>query len=414
MVSTALKVRGGSTNRQGRADRSLPWKKSERQAFVKALQETMNYCFDKANEARGLHLGPPANYYEYLGYTYEPVRYHELDFTPGQIGFFRIVDWNRRRFLDEHRNVEGGELHSTGYSRPVEESHAPVQQDWVDNSILQPYIDAESSKPGGACPSLAGYIEDTRERDNDKLRLFVRESKYYRNVAIRRCLIDNPDVYDTIKRRVTDGGPHGGLSRVVSSAPLSNIAINVTVLSRAGNLMVIKRPENTRTYSNSFQLGPHETMNWINGSADDFETCFKLARRALREEVGIYDPSGYMNQIVFSWFGYYLPEAQGYFFAHVQTVYTEDQLTAMVRDSEGRLEADGVLWIEPSENFAKEVLSCWSNGPFDPVPSADKKRIYLPHATISIMQLLRVMRERTLPKAPGETIDKNREWVERY
>lgn len=393
MAEDALKSRNPTEGtRRRRIDRALPWGERERQAFVRALQEVMNECYDIANSKRGCSLGPPENYYECLGFEAAPVQFHEYGFDPTTIGFFRIMDWNLRRKLDEAENV--------GIQGAVIAVDRQLDQNWVPPDILQRYLDEEGCKPGSPCPALAGYIEDTREQGNDKLRLMVRKSQYYKNVAIRRCLIDrSDDIYKEVFRRVSAGGQEG-LASVVANAPDSNIALNVTVLSRAGNLMVIKRPANTRTYGNSYQLGPHETMNWRESAGRPFETCFDLARRALQEEVGIEYPADYYNRIVFSWFGYYLPEAQGYFFAHVQTRFSEDQLTEMVQGSESRFESDNVEWVSPTEDFAAEVLSGWKSGPFEPLETERERRIYLPHATLSIIQLLRVMKERMLPSVP--------------
>jgi hypothetical protein len=396
MAEDALKSRNPREGaRRRRSDRALPWDERERQAFVRALQEVMNECYDIANSKRQYLLGPPENYYDFLGFMAAPVPFHEYGFDPTTIGFFRIMDWNLRRKLDETENV--------GIQGAVIAVDRQSDQNWVPPDILQRFLNEEEHKPGSPCPTLAGYIEDTREQGNEKLRLMVRRSQYYKNVAIRRCLIESSDdhhIYQSVFHRVSASEKLEGLASVVANAPDSNIALNVTVLSRAGNLMVIKRPANTRTYGNSYQLGPHETMNWRDAAGRPFETCFDLARRALQEEVGIENPADYYNRIVFSWFGYYLPEAQGYFFAHVQTRFSEDQLTEMVQGSESRFESDDIEWVSPTEDFAAEVLSGWNSGPFEPLRTKRDKRIYLPHATLSITQLLRVMKERMLPSVP--------------
>ncbi|WP_217241368.1 hypothetical protein, partial [Streptomyces sp. AC555_RSS877] len=123
--------------------------------------------------------------------------------------------------------------------------------------------------------------------------------------------------------------------------------------------------------------------------------CHELAVRALREELGLTNPKDYYNNIVFSWFGSYVVEASGYFFAHVKTPLEEDELVARVATAENAFEIEDVDWYDLDRPTVTMVLGTWQDGPW--TAGADGTgRQYLPHATMSLTQLWRVTRQRML------------------
>ena len=174
-------------------------------------------------------------------------------------------------------------------------------------------------------PDTGWFGEDTREPGNDTLRLRVAQTWYFEHVAARRYLRDHPHEYEAVVSRIRNADEEGGLSRMIRSAPNSNIVINVTVQSRNDRVMMLRRPLGARTWSGFYQAGAHETMNWSE-SGRPVENCYELATRALREEINLRDPKDYYDNIVFSWFGFYAAEVSGYFFAHVKTRLEEDEL----------------------------------------------------------------------------------------
>ena len=203
-----------------------------------------------------------------------------------------------------------------------------------------------------------------------------------------------------MSRRIQGTGPGDGLAGVIHDAPPSNIVINVTVLSRTGNLLLLQRAEKARVWPSRFQVGPHETMNWTS-AGEAAESCFDLAERALREEVGLDDPELYYEKIVFSWFGYYLPNASAYFFAHVRTRLTRHEILERIDSCEGRWEMKDVEWLDLHENRVLkrdtilDILSTWREGPYRSDLDS-QQRAWLPHAVMSLSQLARVLRQKML------------------
>ncbi|WP_217240010.1 hypothetical protein, partial [Streptomyces sp. AC555_RSS877] len=114
--------------------------------------------------------------------------------------------------------------------------------------------------------------------------------------------------------------------------------------------------------------------------------CHELAVRALREELGLTNPKDYYNNIVFSWFGFYVPDASTYFFAHVKTRLEEDELVQSAASAESAFEIESVDWYDLDRPTVTKVLGTWQNGPWT-AGKDDRGRQYLPHATVSLTQL---------------------------
>ena len=373
-------------------DRVLPSDLSTRQLFLQAVQKVMNACFDTAERACGRPVAGQRIRFvqEFLGDTPVPTPFRPFNFDPTSVGFFRIIDWNAGRRLDPIHNI--GETAKVSKRQELLRHHQV--EDWVDPARFRTYLDEERIQPGSPCPTLVGYDEDTRETGNEKLRLRVDRSEYYEHVAVRRYLRDHPDEYDAVVARIGHGDQEGGLSSVVRSAPNSNIVVNVTVQSRNGLVMMLRRPVGARVWPRFYQAGAHETMNWSEPGRL-VENCYELATRALREEVNLTSPSDYYDNIVFSWFGFYAVEASAYFFAHVKTALEEDELVRRATAAEAAFEIEDVDWYTLDRPTISKILETWSNGPWNPQPDGDDRH-YLPHTTMSMTQLWRVTRQHML------------------
>ena len=374
--------------RSDRRDKVLPDELRERQLLLEAVDSAMRDCFRKAKGV-GRSVRDPHDYLSYLGAEPVSLSFAEIDFDPRSIGFFPITQWNANRRLDEDLNV--------GIVQEV--LHKP-EQDWVDPALLQRYLHEAHSKPGSLCPTLVGYEEDTRESQGQELILKVAQSRYYRNVAIGKCLRENPEIYEQAVRRVRTLVPGtSGLENLLTHVPDSNISLNVTVSSRTGEVMLIKRPDDAPTWGGYYQAGPHETMNSPMPGTRYHENCFELARRALWEEVRI-EPNDLAGAIVFSWFGYYIPEAQGYFFAHAQTFLSRNEIIQKARLAESAFEIDRIEWLDPATSTIEHILATWSSGPWS-AGQDDRGRTFLPHAALSLTQLNRVLSQGMMPRVRG-------------
>ena len=314
-------------------DWALPEDRHDRQIFLQAVQRVMNSCFDIEGERRPLG-GERVRYVErFQGGPPTPTNFRPFGFDPASVGFFKIIDWNANRRLDRMHNI--GEVRKVD-KREELRLHRQ-KEDWVDPVRFRGYVDEERQQTGSACPTLVGYDEDTREAGNETLRLRVAQSWYFEHVAVRRYLRDHPGEYDAVVSRIRDADQEGGLSRVIRSAPNSNIVVNVTVQSRNDRVMMLRRPVGARVWPAFYQAGAHETMNWSEPGRP-IENCYELATRALREEINLADPGDYYDNIVFSWFGFYAVEVSAYFFAHVKTRLEEDELVQRVAEAEGAFE----------------------------------------------------------------------------
>jgi len=381
-----------------KGDLRPPEEPLDRQLFLEAVESALEDCRDKrsvVDPSVGHGHLRPRYVARFLGSEPQVIPFRPFDFDPESIGFFEIIDWNAGRQLGlENVDVPKGVQRFVG-------------QDWVDEGDLERHRRLGRENPGGPCPTLAGYevplnaevshlhayVEDTRETANDTLRLNVSKSVYYEHVAIAELMHTDRTIYPRLVARIKGhGGAAGaGLANVIKGSPNSNIAVNVTVTDRDGDVMLLRRHQNARVWPGYFQAGPHETMNW-RASGEQAETCFELARRALSEEAGINDPGKYHGRVVFSWFGFYLPDASAYFFAHVRTRLTKNELAESVQRAPGKWEFGDIDWLRPTVPKIRDILKTWSDGPWMPATDADG-RLYLPHTMVSLTQLHRVTRQ---------------------
>jgi hypothetical protein len=363
-------------------DRALPREWVDREEFLIAVQNAVSYCLRRSIEYRidrNLPAPNPTNesyVSEFLGRDPALGSYRPFGFNPQNIGFFKILDWNSARPLLE-KNV--------GLVRKYRQARGlwdiPIQE-------MQEYLDRERALPGAPCPSLVDYVEDTREINNDLLELWVVDSSYYEHVAIRKYMADHPDFYELIESRINKEG----LRPVLVESPPSNICINVTVLSREGSVLTVQRSGGSRVWPGYYQLGPHETMLTIL-PGQSYENCFELGWRALREEVNIGPSDCYGGRMVFSWFGYYLPDCSAYFFAHVRSTLTKSEIVERCIEAESAFEIEDVVWLDFTGNLVGQIVEQWPTRQ----PSAEGLLKFLPHSAVAATQLYRVLGTNMLP-----------------
>ncbi|MFD5516946.1 hypothetical protein [Streptomyces sp. NPDC127066] len=367
--------------------RLLPVDLNLRQRFLQAVEDDLSRCAETAGK-----IAPTVDFTSaFLGA--EPQMHQLSPFNPEDLGFFRISMWNPARPMIEDRNVAPIEI----VDWATELTRHGQREDWIrDQGLFDRMLaEAQAEGLGSPCPALVSYEVDEREQDprSEELRLKVSHSIYSRHVALRNYMRHDKEAYEAVRNRILHGkyinGRQEGLRRIIRAAPRSNIVVNVTVQSRTGSLMVIGRPTGQRVWAGFNQAGAHETMNWP-APQQPVESWFGLARRALEEEIGLKDPSAYYDHIVFSWFGFYAVEGSAYFFAHVRTRLSEQQLVDSVRRAPGRIEADTIKWRPVTKETRDFVIDKWKAGPWEEKVSDLPEHRWLPHSALSLTELLRV------------------------
>ena len=222
----------------------------------------------------------------------------------------------------------------------------------------------------------------------------VMEGHYSDYVAVRNYFSEPEHLaeLDAVCARIRQHG----IEDVALGAPLSNIVINVSVLDADGDVLILQRSDTVKTYARAWQVGAHETMNWSTeyraGDPEDVpETCFGMARRALREEIGL-EPDHYNSKIVFSWFGLYVKDASFYFFAHTKSRLAKAEIEYRVRrHASHSWETRAISWIPFRQKALREVVESWAGvSGIAPVSQVDRHgRTWLPHSPISVVQLWR-------------------------
>lgn len=362
-------------------DRGVPAEGAERQAILETLDEVFQRCYAVARENGRLAGERPREFLDFLGHKPIAAPFREFGFDTRVAGFYKILDWNSRRRYQEARE-DRIELTPKELLR---------SQEWVQPEVLESYLERERLfHRGSIMPTLVGYSDDPQQVRNHVLGLKMTESQYYKYLAISRCLRERPELLEPVIKRLENvESPDGGLPGVIATSPHSSVGINVTVMSRQGTVMLIRRSGYSRAWPLLLQVGPHETMQMTRDGA--VESPFDLARRALQEDAGLDDPRDYFDEIVFSWFGLHIIDASAYFFAHVATRLTESEIAERVSSAESTFEVEDVEWMTPSRPNITAVLDQWSSGPWAPNPR--NAQSFVPHATVSLTQLHRILRQ---------------------
>jgi hypothetical protein len=291
-------------------------------------------------------------------------------FDVSSIDFIELLTWNASRQLSPLR------------FETVQISKKPPQE-WVDQLALEQVLErVKSRREYGAACSLASF--SSNDPLSLSLELKVVRDSYAHYVAIREYLRDEQRMAQV--RAYAQEHP---VEQLIAHSPLSVIAVNVTVLAE-GEILLMRRSNAVSTFRGYWQAGPHKSLGFRSDGRP--ESVFELAHRALKEEVGL-EPEDYGHNIVFSWFGMYLREATPYFFAHISTPLSKQEVERRIVDATSAYEtADGgqrVDWFPLTVDSVEIVTDTWRNDPNGEVDALGRR--YLPHAAVSLRQMTRVL-----------------------
>ena len=308
-----------------------------------------------------------------------PFLYHEFGFRPEEVNFFRITHWNSNRQL-RAQNVAKPDVVTANF-----------QQDWIsDPASYGEYVAAQ--KGGSPCASIRGWLIDDRESvASQKLRLEACESHYRYFIANHQYFRDHLESLSAVEERIA----REGMLRVMNGAPLSNVTMNVTITSSDNFVLMMKRSEAANTYPGEWAAGPHETMNWPQeftpsgtpGSGGQPEDVFELASRALSEEAYLF-PDDY-RRIVFSWFGVWIQDVSYYFFAHVKSRLSRDEISEGAMEAESAYETPEFDWL-PFSRETVEAVTRTRFGEAGPALGRERSPKYLATSLVALTQLWRV------------------------
>jgi len=263
--------------------------------------------------------------------------FNPLRFDPQTVNFFTLNQWSEARPL--HRSLI---IQAIGNPQP---------QTWCDEKELTRIRNEITDKGGPAC-SLIDLVVDHRESDEGQsLRLTFAPSVYGDFLAVSEYFTQHPDEVSVVMDRLE----REGTESMIRTAPLSVVAVNVTVTSSDGYVLAIRRSSSVRTSQNVWTLGPNETMNLPNGRPGESEDFYRLAERCLREELGLEPLTDY-EQIFFSWMGYNVPGAIVHIIAHVMSTRDHFQIEESLHRSHGAFEADQIAWIKDRRKDLEQIV----------------------------------------------------------
>lgn len=264
-------------------------------------------------------------------------RFNPLRFDPRSIKFFTLNQWSDQRPLDRARIVQVLGVHSG--------------QTWCRDPDLE-LIRSQIADPGGPACSLIDLEIDHHESDYGRaLRVTLAPSLYGDFIAASEYFSRNPESVDEVLDRLE----REEVRDMIRAAPLSVIAVNVTITSADGFLLAIRRSASVRTSQNIWTLGPNETMNLPNLRPGESEDFFRLAERCLREEAGL-EPVADYGPIYFSWMGYNVPGALVHLVAHVKANLDHVDVEERLHQSHGAFEADQIAWLRDSRRSLEDIV----------------------------------------------------------
>jgi hypothetical protein len=260
-----------------------------------------------------------------------------LLFRPEEIKFFSLNRWSPDRPLRESM------VHVTF-------DDSDWTQDWCEPSELES-LRGQMEDPGGLSASLREFRVDHRESESgQQFHMSFALSRYSDLIAVSEYFRRHLDQVDGVITRLSKEDT----SRMIKSAPLSVVAINVTVTSADAKLLAIRRSGAVRTSQNLWTLGPNETMLEARPISGGTETPHELARRCLSEEIGIQ--SNQIKILEISWIGYNVGGALTHIVAHCQSTLASPDLSQCISSSHGSFEVDGLDWLPTSRKSISRIV----------------------------------------------------------
>jgi hypothetical protein len=240
-------------------------------------------------------------------------------------GMTPLVTWSRERPLSPQS------LETTFVGR-LERAHFLDNSEW--NANVSKYVELGRA---GRTAYIANIEVDTHEHERaQRFRVSIAESSYAECLAALETTTDRKHV-----ARVS-AELSRGLSQFTSNAPPTMVSACISVVSRNGMVLALRRSLAVEVFPGQWTLGINESMKYRSepGDAEDF---YSLIRRGLKEELGL-DSQDY-GKIVLSWLGWSSSAMCWIIVAAVKSRLHPSEIEGRRNDCHSVYEHDSILWI---------------------------------------------------------------------
>jgi len=252
------------------------------------------------------------------------------------LGFFTLNTWSPLRSL-ERKNVS--------LSLATED----WTQSWLSETALDSALASISDSGGPSCTLRSIEIDHRESQRGQRLVLGYARSEYRDLLGVSQVIGTDPEKQKSLMERLKSED----MSEMVSSAPRSVTAVNVTVLSEDRRLLILRRSAAVRTSQNEWTLGPNETMLGPVEQVGGIESPFQLAERCLSEELDVHPDE--VSLLAISWVGYNVPGALCHWVAHSRIRLRSQEISKRIQGSHGGFEVDAIDWIEFEEKMLEDI-----------------------------------------------------------
>jgi hypothetical protein len=249
-------------------------------------------------------------------------------------GVLTLVAWSRARPLTEHSL-------QTVYLGRVTQGH------WLDDAEWHDRVRTlAAAGDAGRTAYPIRYEMDHHEHPNAyHFRVGLAESTYAESLSTAELVRSRPELRAQARQRLA-----GGADEFMAGMPPTSLTGSIAVVSAEGSFLVLRRSASVRTFPCQWTVGINETMKYADEPGDQ-EDFFALARRALREELGL-GGSDYAG-VVLSWFGWSEPASAFLVIGSVRARLTMADIDERRGQCHSVYEHDKSAWLP----FTSEAVS---------------------------------------------------------
>jgi hypothetical protein len=260
------------------------------------------------------------------------------DYDPGSDGLLHVLSWSRRRPLLE-KNLE------TELVGRLPRSHVFDVPEWQAEVAAQ-----KARGSAGRNCYLVGLDVDHHEHPGAHVcRMRIAESDYAECMANYVTMRGG----SVLAERMADLH-RADIEPLLLQGPPTLFFASIVVVSPRGRVLALRRSASVRTDARKWSIGINETMKYEDEPGRE-EDLFALARRGLREELGLTEDD--YGRIAPTWLGWSDPDCCFVGVMIVRTNISESEVEERRGSCHSVYEHDASSWLDLDRSTIKSIVA---------------------------------------------------------
>jgi hypothetical protein len=277
---------------------------------------------------------------------------------PAEQGLHHVLSWSKKRPLLPH-NLE------TRLIGKLDRPHVLDVPEWHEEVAAQ----RRRGTAGRNCYLVSLDVDHGEHPDAHRCRMVLAESDYAQCLANYEVSRQNPTLAAKVAALLDRD-----MYPLLDSCPPTLFFASIVVISSNGQLLLLRRSSSVRTDAQTWSVGINETMKYDDEPGRE-EDLFALARRGLREEVGLEEED--YGAVVPTWLGWSDPDCAFVAVALVRTRLSEAEIDERRSHCHSVYEHDATAWLPLNRKTVSTIVRN------EPSPDGGRAWIYLAPLVIS-------------------------------